>query len=163
MKHNIYQQHQRRYLQLEYDNKCKQSTKLENELKISLQSIKNKLNPLEFKLLEQHLRSNYEKEKKQIKATHKKKIEQLSKGDAILDEIDPKKVVHNISSPLLTPDEESILSKGLQFCIEMQIKNSIEFQTDIEMMAFNILKQLDKPEATSLNACLTDCIRRSAN
>ncbi|CAF1517745.1 unnamed protein product [Didymodactylos carnosus] len=31
------------------------------------------------------------------------------------------------------------------------------------MMAFNILKQLDKPEATSLNACLTDYIRRSAN
>ncbi|CAF3959400.1 unnamed protein product, partial [Rotaria sp. Silwood1] len=47
-----------------------------------------------------------------------RKINELSKGDIKLDSIDPKQVVYNISSQSLTEDEESILSKGLQFCIE---------------------------------------------
>ncbi|CAF4428758.1 unnamed protein product, partial [Rotaria sp. Silwood2] len=105
----------------------------------------------------------HEKENTVIKATHKKKIENLSKGDIQLDSIDPKKVIQNISSKQLTDDEESILSKGLQFCIETKIKNQIEFKTDIELMAFSILKHLDKPEEKTLNTKLTDCIRRAAN
>ena len=74
-----------------------------------------------------------------------------------------KKVVHNISSRILNDDEESILSKGLQFCLETKIKDPIEFKTDIELMAVNILKQLHKPDATTLNNSITECIQNAAN
>ena len=89
-------------------------------------------------------RRREQKRKEEITSTHKIKMNKLSKGDVKLDSINPKKVVHNISSRSFTKDEESILSKGLQFCIETKIKNPIEFKTEIEMMAFRILKQLYK-------------------
>jgi hypothetical protein len=163
MKHNVYRQHQRRYLQLEYDQKSKQSFKQQSELITMVESITKKINPMEFQLLNEHMDRLKEREKRRIKNIHKGKIEQLSKGDIKLDTIDPKKVVHNISSKCLTDDEESILSKVLQFCIEKKIEDPMEFKTDIELMAFNILKRLHKPDATSLNSSLTDCIQNAVN
>ncbi|CAF3315901.1 unnamed protein product [Rotaria sp. Silwood2] len=150
-KHHVYHQRQRKHLQMEYDQKSKQCMKLRSEYMTLLELIKQKINPIELQLLNKHLDQLKEKEKLKIKNIHKRKIEKLSKGDIKLDTIDPKKVVYNISSRILTDDEESILSKGLQFCIETKIKDSIEFKTDIELMAFNLLKQLHMPDATSLN------------
>jgi len=163
MKHSIYHQHQRRYLQLEYDQKSKQSLRQQLEVTELLKLIQKKMNPMEFELLNRHLDRLKQNKKIEIKTAHKIKMNKLSKGDIKLDTIDPKKVVHNISSRSLTDDEESILSKGLQFCIETKIKDPIEFKTDIELMAFNILKQLHKPDEKTLNTSLTECIHRAAS
>jgi predicted GIY-YIG superfamily endonuclease len=163
MKHNIYYQHQRKYLQLEYYQKSRHSLKQQLELEVLLKSMKNKINAIEYELLNKHFNKLKQNKKAEIRLTHKTKIEKLSKGDVKLDSINSKKVVYNISSRPLTDDEESILSKGLQFCIETKIKNTIEFKTEIEMMAFSILKQLYKPDETSLNSCLTECIHRAAD
>ena len=163
MKQNIYRQHQRRYLQPEYNQKSRQIRKQQSELIKLIDVTKGKINPIEFQLLNKHSDWQREKEKMKIKDTHQKKIEQLSNGNIKLDSIDPKKVVHNISSRHLTKDEESILSKGLQFCIETKMKNPIEFKTDIELMAFNILKQLHPPGTTSLNGSLSQRIQSAVN
>ena len=50
----------------------------------------------------------------------------------------------------------------MDFCIETKIKNDLQFKTEIEMMAYQILKQLEEPNAKSLDKCLIDCIKRSA-
>ncbi|CAF4195564.1 unnamed protein product, partial [Rotaria sordida] len=163
MKHNIYYQHQRKYLQLEYYQKSKNSLKQQLEVEALIKSLKNKINSMEYELLNKHFEKLKQNKRTEIRLAHKIKIEKLSKGDVKLDIINPKKVVHNISSRSLTEDEESILAKGLQFCIETKIKNPIEFKTEIEMMAFSILKQLHKPHETSLNSSLTECIQRAAN
>jgi hypothetical protein len=143
----MHKNHQRHYLQLEYHNKCKQTQQLhQNEQKMLL-NIKKQLNPFERKLLKHHFDRIKEKEQNKIKATHSKKILALSSGDVILQKIDYKKVVHNISSREMTKDEETILSKGLEFCIETKIKDTLQFKTEIEMMAYKILKQLDEPNS----------------
>ncbi|CAF4252073.1 unnamed protein product, partial [Rotaria sordida] len=163
MKHNIYYQHQRKYLRLEYYQKSKNSLKQQLEVEALIKSLKNKINSMEYELLNEQFEELKQNKRTEIRLAHKIKIEKLSKGDVKLDIINPKKVVHNISSRSLTEDEESILAKGLQFCIETEIKNPIEFKTEIEMMAFSILKQLHKPDETSLNSSLTECIQRAAN
>ncbi|CAF3882614.1 unnamed protein product [Adineta steineri] len=163
MQQKIYQQHQRRYLQLEYDQKTKQAMKQQLEVTEQLQVLKNNINPMEFELLNKHLERLKQQKKMEIKRTHNIKINKLSKGEIKLDTIDPKKVVHNISSRILNEDEESILAKGLQFCIENKIKDSLDFKTEIEQMAYNILKQLHKPEEKTLDTTLTECIHRAAD
>ena len=163
MKYDMYHRHQRRYLQLEYDQKAKEIVRHQSELTTMMDGLRKSINGMEMNLLTKHLERIKTAEQSKIKRTHGKKIEQLSKGDVRIDQIDPKKVVHNISSRSLTDYEESILSKGLQFCIETKIKNSLEFKTDIEMMAFSILKQLHNPNAVSLNKALADCIQKAAN
>ena len=62
-KHHIYHQHQRKYLQIEYDQKSKQCVKLRSESIMLLEIIKKKINPIEFKLLNNHLNQLKEKEK----------------------------------------------------------------------------------------------------
>ena len=128
-----------------------------------LESMKKKVNPFEFQLFNKHLDRLKGKEKEKRKNMHKNTIEKLSKDDIKLDTFDPRKVVHNISSRLLTEDEKSILSKDLQFCNETKIKNLIEFKTDIAMMAFDILKQLYKSDITTLNSSITESIYNAAN
>ncbi|CAF4157396.1 unnamed protein product, partial [Rotaria sordida] len=161
--HMINNKNHRKYLQLEYYQKSKNSLKQQLEVEALIKSLKNKINSMEYELLNKHFEKLKQNKRTEIRLAHKIKIEKLSKGDVKLDIINPKKVVHNISSRSLTEDEESILAKGLQFCIETKIKNPIEFKTEIEMMAFSILKQLHKPHETSLNSSLTECIQRAAN
>ncbi|CAF4206002.1 unnamed protein product [Rotaria sordida] len=163
MKHNIYYQHQRKYLQLEYYQKSRNSLKQQLEVEALTKSLKNKINSIEYELLNKHFDKLKQHKRTEIRLAHKIKIAKLSKGDVKLDIINPNKVVYNISARSLTEVEESILAKGLQFCIETKIKNPIEFKTEIEMMAFSILKQLHEPNETSLNSSLTECIQRAAN
>ena len=91
MKHQMDHQQQRKYLQIKYNQKSKQNIKLKCDLNTMLESIKKKINPIEFQLLKKHLDRLKEKEKLKIKAIHKKKVEKLSKGNIKLDNIDPKK------------------------------------------------------------------------
>jgi hypothetical protein len=161
--HNrIHKLHQRHYLQLEYHNKCKQTYQLHQQIETMLPIIDNKLNPFERKLLKDHFNKIKEKQQKKIKITHAKKIFNLSNGNVILQEIDTKKVIQNVSSRELSNEEETILSKGLEFCIETKIKDTLQFKTEIEMMAHTILKQLDEPQCKSLDKCLINCIKRAA-
>ena len=158
----IHKNHQRHYIQLEYHNRCKQTHQFDQQLTIMFDNINNKLNPFERKLLKDHFDKLKDKEQKKIKQIHSKKIFSLSNGNIILQEIDIKKVVYNISSRELSTEEETILSKGLEFCIETKIKDTLQFKTEIEIMAYRILKQLDEPNCKNLDRCLIDCIKRSA-
>ncbi|CAF5057778.1 unnamed protein product, partial [Rotaria sp. Silwood1] len=105
MKKKIYQQHQRHYLQFEYHNKFKQVYKLEAENKKLLLTINTKTG------LRMGRHGLKQKEETKIKSIHKDKIQRLSKGNVELEQVDIKKVVHNISSRELSAEEESILSK----------------------------------------------------
>jgi hypothetical protein len=158
----IHKIHQRHYLQLEYHNRCKQTHQIHQQAETILENINNKLNPFERKLLKDHFDKIRDKEQTKIKENHSKKIFSLSNGNVILHETDITKVVYNVSSRQLSKDEEAILSKGLEFCIETKIKNTLQFKTEIEMLAYRILKQLDEPNCKSLDKCLIDCIKRSA-
>ncbi len=104
-------------LQLEYHNRCKLTHEIRQQTEIVLENINNKLNPFERKLLKDHFNRMREKEQK--------KIFNLSNGNVILQETDIKKVVHNVSSRELTKEEETILLKGLEFCIETKIKDAL--------------------------------------
>jgi hypothetical protein len=101
--------------------------------------MKNKINPMEYELLNKHFNKLKQNKKAEIRLTHKTKIEKLLKDDVKLDTSNPKKLVYNISSRVLTDDEESILSKGLQFCIETKIKNSIINVSKNELIALKSL------------------------
>ena len=48
------------------------------------------------------------------------------------------KIVHNLSSHILSESEERLLCRGWEFCIEQRIINLLEFKTDIEMNARKI-------------------------
>ena len=162
MKQHSYRKFQRRILQHELDQYSKNCTKQQLLINGITENVKKKINPCVFGLLKEHLNEIKEKRKQKIKSIHKKKIYQLSKDDIILDAIDIKKVVYNISAKQLTNDEESILTKGLDFCVETKIKNTLEFKYEIEMMVLTLLKQLHPKDATNLNTALLDCIQKEA-
>ncbi|CAF1632405.1 unnamed protein product [Didymodactylos carnosus] len=71
-------------------------------------------------------------------------------------------MVHNVSSRQLTKDEESILSKGLEFCLDTRIRDTMEFKTEMELMAYSIMKQLDEPNKKTLDKPLANAIRKVA-
>ncbi|CAF4037315.1 unnamed protein product [Rotaria sordida] len=48
------------------------------------------------------------------------------------------KLIHNISSYTLTQTEERLLCRGWDFCIEDNIKNFLDFETDLELNAMKI-------------------------
>jgi len=91
MNHNIYYRHQRKYLQLEYYQKSKSSLIQQKEIDNLLKTIKNKINPTEYELLNRHFDRLKENKKTEFTTTHKNKIQRLSKGDIKLNTINPKK------------------------------------------------------------------------
>ncbi|CAF1091708.1 unnamed protein product [Rotaria sordida] len=109
MNQEVYQQHQRYYLQFEYYNKCKQIYKLEEQNQKLLSTINDKINAFECQLLKQHFDRLKQKEETKIRTIHKDKIQHLSKGNIKLDQVDVKKVMHNISSREVFAEEESIV------------------------------------------------------
>ncbi|CAF1615034.1 unnamed protein product, partial [Didymodactylos carnosus] len=47
-------------------------------------------------------------------------------------------LVHNLSSYVLTPNEERLLQRGWKFCIENKVSNMMNFMTEIELNAYTL-------------------------
>ncbi|CAF3631736.1 unnamed protein product [Rotaria sp. Silwood1] len=94
-----------------------------------------------------------------IKTIHQDKLQSLSNIIIKLENTDVTKVVHKTVSCELSDEGHSILSKGLQFCIETKIRDIIESKTDIEMMVINILKQLKEQETKSLDRHISKLLK----
>ncbi|CAF1119945.1 unnamed protein product, partial [Didymodactylos carnosus] len=113
-------------------------------------------------LLKQHIDRRIDEQQTKIRKTHEKKIKNLSGGNVSIETPNSEKTVHNVLSRELTKDEESILSKGLEFCVDTRITDTVEFKTEIELMAYNILKQLDEPNKKTLDKRLANGVRKVA-
>ncbi|CAM4849385.1 unnamed protein product [Rotaria magnacalcarata] len=76
------------------------------------------------------------RERDKIKENHKRKLEKLNKGPIGQNyETTRNKLVHNISTYVLTPAEERLLCRGWNFCIESKITKTDDFKTDMEINA----------------------------
>ncbi|CAF3419973.1 unnamed protein product [Rotaria socialis] len=87
------------------------------------------------------LKNNYKldrvkRERDKIKENHKKKLEKLNKGPIGQNyEATHNKLVHNVSTYVLTPAEERLLCRGWNFCIKSEITKMDDFKTDMEINA----------------------------
>ena len=67
---------------------------------------------------------------------HQRKLNSLNKGPVGENFMNmSSKIVHNLSSHILSESEERLLCRCWEFCIEQRIINLLEFKTDIEINA----------------------------
>ncbi|CAM4846457.1 unnamed protein product, partial [Rotaria magnacalcarata] len=86
--------------------------------------------------IEKYMFDRVKRERDKIKENHKRKLEKLNKGPIGQNyETTRNKLVHNISTYVLTPAEERLLCRGWNFCIESKITKTDDFKTDMEINA----------------------------
>jgi hypothetical protein len=126
-------------LKQEYDNRHKDHIKYEKEINKLLEYLKLKMSYHDFQLFQKFLHERSKKEKEKFINAHQKKLIKLNLGPVgqVYEEFKTK-LVHNMSSYNLSPEEERLLCRGWNFCIENKITNFIEFKTDIELNAFKL-------------------------
>jgi hypothetical protein len=136
---NEYSNFQHFCLKKEYDSRFKASIRLEKEINILLNQLNSIITYSDFELLQKFLYDRCLKEKDKIVSTHQEKLIKLNHGPIGQDYQQLKtKLVHNISSYNLTEQEERLLCRGWNFCIENKLTNFIDFKTDMELNAYKI-------------------------
>ncbi|CAF5034961.1 unnamed protein product, partial [Rotaria sp. Silwood1] len=136
---NEYSSFQHFCLKKEYDDRFKDSVKLEKEINTLLNHLKSIMTYSDFESLKKFLYDRCTKKKDKFTAVHQDKLIRLNHGPIGQDYQQLRtKLVHNISSYNLTPEEERLLCRGWNFCIENKITNFIDFKTDMELNAYKI-------------------------
>ncbi|CAF2145990.1 unnamed protein product [Rotaria magnacalcarata] len=118
----------------EYTRRHKEIIKYQKELEILISHLKNNLQQIDFQQLQQFLHEKTKKVKVLTIEIHERKLQKLNKGPIGQNyETLKHKIIHNYSSYNLLPEEERLLCRGWDFCIENKISNFIDFKTDIEI------------------------------
>ncbi|CAM4855531.1 unnamed protein product [Rotaria socialis] len=118
----------------EYTRRHKEIIKYQKELEILISHLKNNLQQTDFQQLQQFLHEKTKKVKVLTIEIHERKLQKLNKGPIGQNyETLKHKIIHNYSSYNLLPEEERLLCRGWDFCIENKISNFIDFKTDIEI------------------------------
>lgn len=131
---NEYREFQHHCLLLEFKNRRVDSIKHEKELKTLLNHSESIMTADDFKQLQKYLYERSKSTKEKTTLIHEKKLTKLNNGPVGQNYLSLKnKLVHNLSSYVLSAAEERVLSRGWEFCIETKVLNSINVKTDIEV------------------------------
>ena len=118
----------------EYKDKQKDIFNLEKETHKLNREIERHYHTLDLKRTQQ---SPHECTKKLLEDTvkrHKKKLQKLNGGPVGQNYLTMKaKLVHNLSTDQLTEEEERLLARGWEFCIEKRVTDNTDIKTEIEL------------------------------
>ncbi|CAF1047742.1 unnamed protein product, partial [Didymodactylos carnosus] len=93
-----------------------------------------KLSSSDYRQLEQFIYEKAKLENDKATKIHEKKLKQLNHDLVGQDySMMKNKVLHNLSSYVLSSAEERLLCRGMNFCIEHRLSDKLEFQTNLEM------------------------------
>ncbi|CAF3764573.1 unnamed protein product [Rotaria sp. Silwood1] len=101
-----------------------------------MNNLKTKRTHSDYTSLQKYLFERSKKIHEKVANIRHEKLERLNNGKIGQDYYSLRgKLIHNISSYILSSVEERLLCRGWDFCIENKITNFIEFKTDIELNA----------------------------
>ncbi|CAF1536028.1 unnamed protein product, partial [Rotaria sordida] len=104
-----------------------------------LTELEKHLSSIDYSNVKKFCFNSASKVHREIMKIHKNKLEKLNGGPIGQNYEEMKsKLIHNISSYTLTQTEERLLCRGWDFCIEDNIKNFLDFETDLELNAMKI-------------------------
>ena len=130
---NKYKEFQHQCLLLEFKNRQADSIKYEKELKTLLDFTRSIMKNEDFNQLQKYLYERSKVLKEKTTVTHEKKLTKLNNGPVGQNYVSLKsKLVHNLSSHVLSLAEERILNRGWEFCIENKVMDSTNLKTDVE-------------------------------
>ncbi|CAF2140345.1 unnamed protein product [Rotaria magnacalcarata] len=123
----------RQCLQQEFNSHYKINNRLESELNSATKGLEKALSQVDFFSATRFLHEIAIKIRNETMANHQRKLTSLNHGPVgqNIDDSEPK-LIHNISSHILTESEERLLNRGWEFCIENRITKFLDLQTDIE-------------------------------
>ena len=111
----MYRNFQKKLLSYEISVKEKQVDSLQKQAKVLHSQLKNSVNGIDYNHFKELIERSTTTKVTGDKATHMKKLHKL--GYTAFEELPPDKVLFNVSSRVLSPTEESVLSKGLKFAL----------------------------------------------
>ena len=131
---NEYKSFQQQCLHREFKDRHNDSIKFEKEIKSLLDNLQSTMSYDDFNKLQNYLYDRSKRIKELTTLKHEKKLTKLNKGPVGQNYQALKtKLVHNLSSHVLSPSEERILNRGWEFCIETKLTNVINLKTDLKI------------------------------
>ena len=123
----------RQCLQQEYNIHYKSIHRLERNLRTAMKGLETTLSQVDYFSISRFLHNTATRIRDQTMFKHHKKLKVLNHGSVgqRLSDTQPK-LIHNISSYILTDSEERLLNRGWEFSLENRITKFLEFKTDIE-------------------------------
>ncbi|CAF4527878.1 unnamed protein product, partial [Rotaria sp. Silwood2] len=130
---------QRNCLLREFEFKQKHARQLEKQVTSILTDLEKHLSSIDYINVKKLCHDSACRIHKSVMRTHQNKLEKLNNGPIGQNYEEMKtKLIHNVSSYVLSVSEERLLCRGWDFCVENKISNFLEFETDIELNSIKL-------------------------
>ena len=134
-----YRSLQRNCLLREFEFKQKKARQIEKQVTLILTDLEKHLSSIDYINVKKLCHDSASRIHQTVMRTHQTKLEKLNHGPIGQNYEDMKtKLIHNVSSYVLSASEERLLCRGWDFCVENKISNFLEFETDIELNAMKL-------------------------
>ena len=134
-----YKTFQREMLIREFKCRQKQAKQIEKNISSILIELEKRISSIDFINVKNFYHDGACRVHSKVMPIHQKKLEKLNHGPIAQNYDEMKaKVVHNISSYILSRTEERLLCRGWNFCIESKVIDVLEFETDLELNSMKI-------------------------